>query len=190
MPLTKMREWIEREKELGSTDPERVVLATATIKGRPHSRVVASIIEPDSIIFFTQRDTRKEVELRENPFASMTCWLAMQQREIILDGFVKPLTRDEIEKQWEQLPRERQLRFSAYGPISGQPIDSLDDLEKRQTLLTTQFSDQAVPVSEFYCGFRLVPDTLYFYTLGNETFSEVVRYTKRQTAWQLQLVSP
>lgn len=190
MPLIKMREWIDREKELGSADPERVILATTTTKGRPHSRVVASIVEPDNIIFFTQRDTRKEIELRENPFASMTCWLAMQQREIILDGFVKPMTQDEIEKQWEQLPRERQLRFSAYGPISGQPIDSLDVLEERQAALSTQFSDRPVPVSTAYCGFKLIPETLYFYTLGNETFSEVVRYIKWQTTWQVQLLSP
>lgn len=41
MPIKKMKEWLETEKQLGSPDPDRIVLATASSTGKVHSRVVA-----------------------------------------------------------------------------------------------------------------------------------------------------
>jgi Pyridoxamine 5'-phosphate oxidase len=57
-------------KNAGSIAPNRAVLATATDTGTPHSRIVAiREMAQDSILFFTQKGTRKEKELRKNPKA-------------------------------------------------------------------------------------------------------------------------
>ena len=125
MPYTKMQEWLDKENDLGSENPNRVVLATATSNGIPHSRIVAvREISPKGILFFTQQGTRKVAEITENPHASMTLWLAMQQREVIIDGIIEALAQDENKYYWETMSRERQLRFSTYSPVSTQPIGS------------------------------------------------------------------
>jgi len=190
-PLIKMREWMETEKILGSANADRVVLATCSPEGTPHSRIVAiREITSEGILFFTQRSSRKVAELEHNPRASMTLWLALQQRQVILDGIVKPLTNNENEKFWAALPRERQLRFSAYAPTSGQVIDSLSVLEDQLDALTKKFSGNEIPMSSHYCGFHLIAATMYFYTLGDNVFSESLKFERRQNAWDKQLVSP
>lgn len=191
IPLFKMRTWIEKEKAIGSASPDRVVLATCSPEGIPHSRTVAiREITQEGVLFFTQRGTKKVAELTHNPCASMTLWLALQQRQVILDGIVKALTNAENESCWAALPRERQLRFSAYAPTSGQVIESKSVLEKQLEALTEKFLGNAIPMCKEYCGFHLIVDTIYFYTLGDNTFSESLRYKKHKDVWDKQIISP
>ena len=191
MPFLTITDWLEKEKIAGSVNPDRAILATTTSKGVPHSRVIAiRKVESESILFFTQRGTRKVLELNANPNASMTIWLAMQQKQIILEGVVTPLSLQENELYWQTMTRERQLRFSAYAPISGRPIGSIVQLEGMLEKLEQQYQDNLIPMSEFYCGLRLIPYTICFYTLNMESFSEVTRYTKNNASWEQQLLSP
>lgn len=190
-PILQINEWLDKEKELGSPSPDRVILATSTKDGVPHSRVVAiREITDQGLLFFTQRGTKKVKELQANPQASMTLWLPLQQREVILDGNVIALSHDENENYWKLLPRESQLRFSAYAPTSAQPIHSVEQINNCYRDLSKCFVDKEIPMSEFYCGFRLLPETLYFYTLGKENFSHVIRVTCSNNQWYEQLLSP
>lgn len=190
-PLHIIRHWIKEEKALGSTYPDRVVLATCSPEGIPHSRIVAiKEITQEGILFFTQRGSKKVAELIHNPYSSMTLWLALQQRQVILEGVTQPLTQCENEAFWEALPRDRQLRFSAYAPSSGQAIDSIAVLEDRLDTLTEKYLGNAVPMCDDYCGFHLSAETVYFYTLHDHTFSESLRYKKHHSEWTKQLISP
>lgn len=190
-PLFRMHHWMEKEKALGSASPDRVVLATCSPEGLPHSRIVAiREITHEGVLFFTQRNTKKVAELVHNPYASMALWLPLQQRQVILDGVVKSLTSKENESFWAALPRERQLRFSAYAPTSGQVIDSLSVLEHQLEALKEKFLGNAIPMSKDYCGFHLIAEEIYFYTLGDYTFSESLKYKKSQGEWNKHLLSP
>jgi pyridoxamine 5'-phosphate oxidase len=191
MPFNKITEWLNKEKELGCKNPDRAVLATTTSEGIPHSRIVAiREINLDGILFFTQRGARKYSELMHNPHASMTFWFALQQREIIIDGITEPLSNEEREYYWKTMSRERQLRFSAYAPTSGQSISSIDEIENSYHKLSFECEGKEILMSEFYCGFRFVPDIFYFYTLGLDTFSKVMMYKKDKDNWHIKMLSP
>lgn len=191
IPFEIINEWLEKEKSLGSPYPNRIVLATAGQNAIPHSRVVAiREITNDSLLFFTQYGTRKTLEMKENPIASATIWLPLQQREIIIDGSIEKLAQEENLKYWKELPREQQLKFTTYAPISSQPIKSNNELEDKYQALTMQYKDSAVPMTDYYCGYRLIPDKFYFYTLGTETFSEVFKFEKIANQWHKELISP
>jgi pyridoxamine 5'-phosphate oxidase len=191
MPFHQTREWLKKEKELGVEQSDCAVLSTVTSEGIPHSRVVAiREIAEDNLVFFTQQKTRKVAELLNNPHVSMNFLLAMQQRQIILEGIAKPLSFEENQAFWETLPRERQLRFSAYAATSGQPIHDLSVLDEKKKVLMEKFLDISIPMSEFYCGFRFIPETFIFYTVGSVSFSEVVKYMKKKEGWEQQLLSP
>lgn len=190
-PLEKMKAWIELEKMKGSENPNRIVLATTSEDNVPHSRIVAiREITNQGILFFTQRETQKVKELSINPHASMTLWLPQQQRQVILEGCVKPLTLAENRYYWTTIPREQQLRFTAYAPISSQPIPSLTLLSEKYEDLKSTFKDRDIPMSDYYCGFHTIASSMCFYTLGSEHFSEVIRFEYRHGKWSQNLLSP
>ena len=189
MPIEKMKEWLEKEKQLGSPEPDRIVLATASSAGKVHSRVVAIREMTDAgVLFFTQRATRKVSDLLENPSASMTLWLPLQQREVILDGLIQPLAPHENNFYWDTLPYERQVKFSMHR--SGKKVLSLAELENEYQLLLNKYRNEKVPLSDAYCGYRLCPEVMYFYTLGVNTFSEVIKYSRINSDWNNELISP
>lgn len=183
---------MDTEKTLGSPDPFVMVLATATPEGVPRSRVVAiREIAADNILFFTQNEKRKAVDLLHNPFASATIWLAQQQKQIVLEGKVVLLNEAENNRYWESLTYQRQLLFSTYAPNSDQEIQSVADLEEKQKQLLEIYAGKTIPKNVHYIGFRLIPDTLYFYTLGIGIFSESLRYRlKEEGGWEEKMLSP
>lgn len=133
MPFNILKDWLNKEKELGIEDPACAVLSTCSSSGEPHSRVVAiREIESESLLFFTQQKTRKVAELLNNPKSCLNFLFAKQSRQVILEGAAIPISAEENEAFWVTLPRERQLRFSAYAPTSGLAIKDLDQLEIRK----------------------------------------------------------
>ncbi|WP_133137048.1 pyridoxine/pyridoxamine 5'-phosphate oxidase [Legionella rowbothamii] len=191
MPFNQLIDWLSKEKELGVMQPECAVLATCTSSGIPHSRVVAiREIKKEGILFFTQKGTRKVSELCTNPAATLNFLFAMQQRQVSIEGIAKPISPEENEHYWMTLPRERQLRFSAYAPTSGQVISCLHQLDKRKRELDSQFANQSIPMCDDYMGFRFQPETFVFYTVETISFSQVLRYRREGDGWINELLSP
>ncbi|CUI16118.1 conserved hypothetical protein [Candidatus Protochlamydia naegleriophila] len=189
-PLEKMKAWIESEKAMGSDNPNRVVLATSS-QDIPRSRIVAiREITGEGIVFFTQRETRKARDLSINPRVSMTLWLAQQQRQVVLEGYVKALTDEENLFYWRTIPREQQLRFTAYAPISSHAIPSPTTLSEKYRDLKSAFENRDIPMSDHYCGFHAIAISMCFYTLGSEEFSEVLHFEYCHGKWKQQLLSP
>ncbi|MCS5707913.1 pyridoxamine 5'-phosphate oxidase family protein [Candidatus Berkiella cookevillensis] len=185
----KIKNWIRKEKELGSQEAGSIVLATASSNGQVHSRVVAlREITESGLLFFTQKGSRKVKDLSENPSASMTLWLALQRREVVLDGVVELLSHDENRLYWESLSRERQLRFCVYK--SGERIETFNHLQLDYETLEKKYQDQNIPVSESYCGYRFIPSRIYFYCLGQDSFSQVTQYILNDGVWEEAIISP
>jgi len=84
------------------------------------------------------------------------------------------------------------LRFSIYTPLFGKPIQTIAELEKKLLALKKAIGHPDIPTSEYYSGFRLHPQCIYFYTLGTTTFSISLQYTRNRLnhTWSNQLLSP
>jgi pyridoxamine 5'-phosphate oxidase len=178
MPFQKFNQWLTKEKQLGG-ETDCAVLATVSSKGTPHSRVVSiRKIEDGSVIFFTQKNTRKVTDLLSNPYAAMTFYLAKQQSQVTLEGKTELLSNNEREFYWQSLSKERQLRFMSNALTSNQSISDANILETNKMQLEKKFQHQSIPLSEFYFGIRLVPEYMLFYALKEESFSESVTYSK------------
>ncbi|MFJ1267063.1 pyridoxamine 5'-phosphate oxidase family protein [Legionella lytica] len=191
MPFNQLIDWLSKENELGIAQPECAVLGTCTASGIPHSRVVAiREIKNDHILFFTQKGTRKVSELLANPAATLNFLFAMQQRQVSIEGIAKPISPEENEHYWAGLNRERQLRFSAYAPTSGQVISDLSQLDQRKRELDEQFPNQPIPFCDDYVGFRFKPQTYVFYTVESVSFSHVLRFIRVGEEWHEELLSP
>lgn len=118
-PFELLKTWLQEERDGGAPNPQQAVLATAAQQTAPHARVVAiREITENGLLFFTQRGTRKVQELQDNPHATMVFWLELQQRGVIVEGSVVPLSAEENGHYWQSYPREAQIRFYSYAPTS------------------------------------------------------------------------
>jgi pyridoxamine 5'-phosphate oxidase len=186
-----LKKWLEEEKELGVSNPQQAVLSTATLLAIPHSRVVAiREINEESMIFFTQKGTRKVTELINNPVAALTFWFEMSSREVIIEGTTAPLSGEENKTYWNSYPREAQIRFYSYAETSATPIASKEILERKKSQIALEYHGKTLPMSEFYYGFSFIPNRLVFYTYRMDELSDVVEYMHQKNSWVRQVLSP
>ncbi|WP_165482751.1 pyridoxine/pyridoxamine 5'-phosphate oxidase [Legionella gresilensis] len=190
-PIKLLHLWLEEEQQAGAPNPQQAVLCTADKKANPHGRVVAiREITEQSLLFFTQKPTKKVMELSENPFACIVFWFELFQREVILKGPIEALSLKENQHYWQMYSPFAQIRFHSYAPTSGQPIASKTLLEEKRRKLEQQYNKTPIPMSPFYCGFKLLFNHVLFYSYRTDELSDVFAYQKHHDTWQKIRISP
>lgn len=191
-PLTLLQQWITQEQQKGTADARCAVLATAHRENAaPHARIVAiREVTADGLLFFTQRGSRKVAEIQSNPQGALTFWFPLHEREVMLEGSLTPISADENQRYWQDYPRIAQIRFYSYAPTSGQSIDSKQQLEAKKQGIENDYQGKDLPLHPDYCGFRLRPQRVVFYSYRTDELSDVIEYQWRDENWQQQCLSP
>lgn len=190
-PILLLNSWVEQELEKGAPSPQHAVLSTADKDSIPHGRVIAiREINEQGLLFFTQRGTRKVMEMTNNPIVSLTFWFELLEREVMIDGSVLALSEDENKMYWDTYPNSAQIRFHSYAPTSSQVIPNKQLLENKRKILTEQYQENLLPMSDYYCGFRIVPARMVFYTYRTDELSDVLEYRFIKNSWVTNLLSP
>ena len=87
-----------------------MALATATRDGRPSVRMVLNRgVSRGGFVFYTNYNSRKAVELVENPRAAVVFHWPRLERQLRVEGRVHKLTRRESERYFQTRPRESRL---------------------------------------------------------------------------------
>lgn len=189
--LNNLNQWVREEREKGVPNPQHAILSTATQKAIPHARIVGiNEITENGLLFFTQQGTRKVYELTDNPIGALTFWFEFYERQVIIEGEVRSLSDTETKAYWHASSRESQLRFHSYVFESSDPITTKQEIERRKSEMEKMYTGKPIPLSPFYCGFRLKPKRILFYDCGSAAISDVIEYQQISGKWEKQLLSP
>ncbi|HHF7373255.1 pyridoxine/pyridoxamine 5'-phosphate oxidase [Legionella bozemanae] len=190
-PIIELSLWLEREQKSGAPNPNHAVLSSISLDGAPHGRVVAiREISDEGVLFFTQKGTRKVSELTNNSQVSLVFWLELLQREVIIEGNALFLNHAENQNYWDSYPQWAQIRFLSYAPTSMQVIESKEILEEKRQKIEDSFVNKPIPISPEYCGFRIQPEHMIFYSYRQDELSDVWEYVRQNNEWHLQRLSP
>src|SRR3984957_1218001 len=86
--MPQLSRWLEVARAAGEPMPEAMAVATATIDGRPASRMVLLRgIDHRGLIFYTDRESDKGRHLRADPFAAaLFHWFLPVHRQVRVTG--------------------------------------------------------------------------------------------------------
>ncbi len=176
-PLEWFREWYE---EAGQ---DSMVLATATADGAPSARMVL-LKEADErgFVFFTNYESRKGRELRENPRAALL--FHYPGRQVRVEGDVERLPGAESDAYW--VVRPPRSRAAAYASRQSTVIGSREELEA--AVEEALALDPARP--SFWGGFRLRPHTYEFWIHGDDRVHDRFRFRRDGDDWLSERLSP
>jgi len=131
-PLVLLRQWISDAMAAGIDDPTAMALATADGRGRPSVRtVLLKGLDIDGAVFYTNFDSRKGRELRENPWAAAVLLWQPLQRQVRIEGPAMPVSDDEADRYFASRPRGAQISASA--SQQSELIEGRDGLERQYT---------------------------------------------------------
>ena len=176
-------------RDAGMLEPVAACLATASTSGQPSARIVLiRQVSEQAVAFYTNHDSRKGVELAENPQAALCFWWDKLQRQVRVEGSVTRMSQDEAEVYFQGRPRGSQI--GAWASRQSQPVDNRAQLEDRVVATAEQFGDEAVPIPDFWGGYWLRPQAVEFWQGRNNRLHDRLRFTGDSTGWNVERLEP
>jgi len=187
-PMVAFRAWF-REAEDAVPRADAMTLATATADGRPSARVVLLRgLDERGFVFFTNRESRKGIELLENPHVALVFHWWELGRQARIEGVVEEIDSAESESYWDTRPRAS--RLAAWASPQSRPIGARTELDGLYAEADARFGDAAVPLPPFWGGYRVVPETLEFWTHRENRLHDRIRYERTGECWRRERLAP
>jgi pyridoxamine 5'-phosphate oxidase len=187
-PLAALGTWL-REAERASPRPDAMTLATATTDGRPSARVVLLRgLDGRGLCFYTNRTSRKGRELEENPRAALVLHWWELGRQVRVEGTVELVDDAESRTYWQSRPL--QSRIAAWASPQSRPLADRGELDALYADAESRFGDRAVPLPDFWGGYRVVPETVEFWTHRDDRLHDRIRYERTDAGWRRERLAP
>lgn len=188
-PVDQFKKWIEEAILCGIREANSMALATATSTGVPSCRtVLLKQIDERGFVFFTNYESRKGLELAENPLAA-ACFLWNDlERQVCLKGRTEKVSEAESKAYFSRRPRGSQL--AAWSSKQGKKIASRDTLEKEYARLDEFYKDQEIPLPPFWGGYRIIPYFFEFWQGRADRLHDRFQYSLHDDKWVIDRLSP
>lgn len=187
-PLVALKRWL-REAESAAARPDAMTLATASPDGRPSARVVLLRgLDQRGLTFFTNRTSRKALELERNPHAAVVLHWTEQGRQVRVEGSVERVSDEESRAYWQTRPRGSQL--AAWASPQSQALADRAALDALYAEATARFEGAEVPLPAFWGGYRVVPEAIEFWTHRDDRLHDRIRYERTGDRWSRTRLAP
>jgi pyridoxamine 5'-phosphate oxidase len=189
-PFRQFEKWFAEAEAAKLPDPNAMILATAGRDGRPSARtVLLKGLDGRGFVFYTNYESRKGRELEANPRATLLFpWNALE-RQVIVEGSVARVAREESETYFHSRPRLSQL--AAVASPQSSLVAGRSVLEDSVKTLDKKYAGQEVPLPPNWGGYRLTPETVEFWQGRRNRLHDRLRYRRSSGGdWTIERLAP
>lgn len=170
-------------------EPNAMTLVTSTPDGKPSARVVLlKSFNEEGFVFYTNYESRKAIELIENPHAAIVFDWHIMERQVRIEGIARKVTEEESDKYFFSRPQNSQL--GAWVSPQSTFIEGRKELEARQTKIESEFKNKAITRPPHWGGFLVQPHTIEFWQGRQSRLHDRLIYMKTEGEWILRRLAP
>ena len=187
-PAVEFGKWLQGAQDAGLPQPNAMSLASAA-GDRPSVRtVLLKDFDADGLVFYTNYESRKGEELKDNPQAAVTfTWLELH-RQVRIEGTVREVSSEESDEYYASRPRGAQL--AAGISRQSEVITDRAQLENAFAAADEKFGDGDIPRPEHWGGYRLKPEVVEFWQGRPDRLHDRIRYRWDYSSWVKERLSP
>jgi pyridoxamine 5'-phosphate oxidase len=188
-PFRQFEKWFQEAEGAKLSEPNAMILSTCTKEARPSSRtVLLKALDGRGFVFFSNYESRKGREISENAKASLLFpWLALE-RQVIVEGSLSRITREESDAYFHSRPRPSQL--STWASMQSSIISGRNVLDEAMKTVEKKYAGLEVSLPPYWGGYRLSPETIEFWQGRRSRLHDRLRYRREKDAWIIERLSP
>jgi len=188
-PIAEFEDAFARAVRQAPSDPTAVTLATAGRDGRPSARMVLlKGVGARGFVFYSNYESRKGVELAENPSAALCFYWPWIDEQVRVEGRVERLPEAESDAYFAARPRGSQL--GAWASHQSRPLPSRFALLRRVAALEARYLGRAVPRPPYWGGYLLSPERVEFWKARASRLHDRWSWTRSADGWRRERLSP
>jgi len=188
-PLLQFEQWLNEAISAELPEPNAMTLATVGSDLRPSTRVVLiKGFDARGIVWYTNFESRKGLELAGNPFAALQFHWVELERVVRIEGVVEKVSAEESDAYFHSRPLDS--RIGAWASPQSQVIPGRGVLVANAAKYAAQFMLQP-PRPPHWGGYRLKPDNWQFWQGRKSRLHDRLRYSlQADGAWLRERLAP
>lgn len=188
-PIALFDSWFAEARQAEPDEPNAMALATATQEGKPSVRMVLLKAHgPDGFTFYTHDGSRKGQEIASNPNVALLFHWKSLGRQIRIEGSVERVSPPEADAYFATRGRDSQI--GAWASAQSRPLPDRATFEARFKQMAQKFDGVEVPRPNGWSGFRVVPESIEFWTAREHRLHERRLFTRTGEGWSEGLLYP
>ena len=189
-PFRQFEKWFQEAEAAKVPEPNAMVCALASADGRPSSRIVLlKGVDGRGFVFYSNYDSRKGRDLDANPRASLLFpWITLE-RQVIVEGTVTRISREESAAYFHSRPLASQL--GAWASAQSTLLPNRAALDDAYKAVEKKYSGQEVPLPPYWGGYRVAPESVEFWQGRRSRLHDRLRYRRGPDGgWLVERLAP
>ena len=189
-PVDLFKKWFADAEKSEINDPNALSVATSNKEGIPSVRMVLLKGLSDlGFVFYTNFNSKKGNDLKNNPNASMCFHWKSLRRQVRVTGKVTVVENDEADKYFSS--RKYGSKISAWASSQSEQMKNRDEfLNKIKEYEKKYPKEKKVPRPPHWSGWRVLPNEIEFWLeLDNRSHQRLV-YKKENGKWIKEMLYP
>lgn len=188
-PFEQFGVWLAEAIENKISEPNAMVLATASADRKPSARIVLlRNFNESGFVFFTNYGSRKARDIEANSSASLLFFWPELERQVRLEGTVSRTSEQVSDEYFAGRPRDSQI--GAWVSPQSAIIETREFLEQKFATLADERKDQPIERPPTWGGYVLLPETFEFWQGGKGRLHDRLTYSRTENGWQIDRLAP
>ena len=171
-------------------EPTAFQLATASANGKLSVRtMLLKDFDETGFVFYTNYGSAKASAIAEQPRVSLHFPWNQLDRQVIVGGTARKMSKLESARYFLTRPRESQL--AAWASQQSRPISARALLEQQVMAMKEKFGKGEIPLPDFWGGYTVIPDRIEFWQGGAHRLHDRFEYRSRDGGqWTIEQLQP
>jgi pyridoxamine 5'-phosphate oxidase len=188
-PLVQFRYWLNDALKANVSEPTAMMLSTVGNEGIPSSRVVLlKNLDHDGFTFFSNYESRKGIQITQNPNASLLFFWPQIERQVRIEGRVSKTSRHISDEYF--LSRPEGSKIGAWASPQSRRVPSREYHENLQKDYSQQFKSKVLERPQNWGGYKLFPHTIEFWQGRENRLHDRFEYKLNGSIWEIHRLAP